>query len=54
MFYTGQTKLTKIQKLHIFFAKVKNLSVADFLSQPSTKAETQLNQLKNEHLPPPL
>ena len=51
-FYRAQMQLTKFSKLKIIHTPVKNLSVADMLSQSFTKAELQLNQLKHKQLPP--
>ena len=51
-FYRAQMQLTKFSKLEIFHTPGKNLSVADMLSRPFTKAELQLNQLKHKQLPP--
>ena len=51
-FYRAQMQLTKFSKLKIIHTPGKNLSVADMLSRPFTKAELQLNQLKHKQLPP--
>ena len=45
-------QLTKFSKIKIIHTPGKNLSVADMLSRPFTKAELQLNQLKDKQLPP--
>ena len=49
-FYRAQMQLTKFSKLKKIHTPGKNLSVADMLSRSFTKAELQLNQLKQ--LPP--
>ena len=51
-FYRAQMQLTKFAKLKIIHTPGKSLSVADMLSRSFTKAELQLNQLKNKQLPP--
>ena len=51
-FYRAQMQLTKFSKLKIIHTPGKNLSVADMLSCSFTKAELQLNQLKQKQLPP--
>ena len=43
---------TNFSKLKIIHTPGKNLSVADMLSRYFTKAELQLNQLKQKQLPP--
>ena len=45
-------QLTKISELKSIRTPGKNLSVADLLSNSSTKEELQINQLKHKHLPP--
>ena len=45
-------QLTKFSKLNMIRTPVKNLFVADLLSQSFTKEELQINQLKHEHLSP--
>ena len=45
-------QLTKFSKLKIIHTPGKNLSVADMLSRSFTKAELQLNQLKNKKQSP--
>ena len=51
-FYRAQMQLTKFSKFKIIHTPGKNISVADMLSRSFTKAELQLNQLKQKHLPP--
>ena len=46
LFYAAQIQITKFRTLFIFYAKLKNFSVADMLGRFFTEKQLQLNQLE--------